>query len=184
LEELGVAHQLVRINVAEGEHKSAAYLKINPSGGVPTLVDGTTVLYEVQAMVCYLADKHLDKKLVPGLGSAERGAYYEWIFYTALRVDPQIRNISYQRSRQFEANRTSASIDYAIARYRESIKPLEILLQKREYVLDKTFSAADVVVASTLMWAEKIKLLADSPPLLAYLERCAARPAFVKSAAD
>jgi glutathione S-transferase len=184
LEELAVAHELVRINVKEGEHKSAAYLKINPQGGVPTLVDNATVLYEVAAMLCYLADKHMDKKLAPGLTSPERGLYFEWLFYGLARVEPTIRQISYQRSRQFEANRTSAAIDYAVARYREALKPVEVLLEKRDFVLDKTFSAADVALGGTLLWAYQLKLLNDSPKLVEYVERCQARPAFAKANAD
>ncbi|MGA1731166.1 MAG: glutathione S-transferase, partial [Steroidobacteraceae bacterium] len=36
--ELGVEHQLVRVDLAAGEHKQPAYLKLNPNGLVPTLV--------------------------------------------------------------------------------------------------------------------------------------------------
>jgi glutathione S-transferase len=184
LEELGVGHDLVRINVREGEHKSAAYLKINPAGGVPTLVDGAVVLYEVPAMVCHLADKSLDKKLAPGLGVADRASYFEWIFYTYGRLEPVVKNISYLRSRQFEANRSSVSVDYAVAKYRDTVKPLEILLEKREYLLDKTFSAADVVLGSALLWAHQLKLLSSSAALTDYLARLQARPAFIKASAD
>ena len=55
LEELGVAYQNVPTNFATGETRTAEFLKLNPNGHIPVLVDGETVLWESMAINLYLA---------------------------------------------------------------------------------------------------------------------------------
>ena len=40
LAELGVAHEVVLLDMRKGEHKQPAYLAINPFGKVPAMTDG------------------------------------------------------------------------------------------------------------------------------------------------
>ncbi|MFX6213611.1 glutathione S-transferase N-terminal domain-containing protein, partial [Acinetobacter baumannii] len=82
LVELGV--ECERIEVAyRTEMKSPEYLKINPFGKVPVLVDGDVVIYELGAICAYLADKFSDKGLAPALNDPKRGLYYRWLFMMA-----------------------------------------------------------------------------------------------------
>ena len=77
LREIGRPFDLVLLDRGKGEHKSAAYLALNPHGRVPTLVDGDLVLYEAAAICLHLADLYPEAKLapavVPGTGSGGRG---------------------------------------------------------------------------------------------------------------
>lgn len=78
LVELGV--ECERIEVAyRTEMKSPEYLKLNPFGKVPVLVDGDVVIYELGAICAYLADKFSDKGLAPALDDPKRGLYYRWL---------------------------------------------------------------------------------------------------------
>src|SRR5215469_11858572 len=56
LQELGVAFEAVTINMLAGEHRSPAFLRINPAGKLPVLIDGDMVLTESVAIVLYLAE--------------------------------------------------------------------------------------------------------------------------------
>jgi len=59
LSALSVAYQKVAVNVHPGhEQRSPAYLRLNPLGALPILVDGETVLYEAEAILAYLARAH------------------------------------------------------------------------------------------------------------------------------
>ena len=58
LEEMGIPFTLRQLDRANNEHKSPAYLKLNPNGLIPTLVDGDLVLYETAAILMHLADCH------------------------------------------------------------------------------------------------------------------------------
>src|SRR5215212_7463023 len=50
LEELGVPFSLHLVDRANAAHKSPEYLKLNPNGSIPVLVDGDLVLYETVAI--------------------------------------------------------------------------------------------------------------------------------------
>jgi len=65
LEEAGADYQAVRLNTAEGEQRSAAYLAVNPKGRVPALVTDRGVLTETPAILAFLAQTHPQAKLAP-----------------------------------------------------------------------------------------------------------------------
>jgi glutathione S-transferase len=69
LEEIGAPFELVFVDRANAAHKSPEYLKLNPNGQIPVLVDGSFVLYEAAAICLHLADHHPDAKLAPPLGT-------------------------------------------------------------------------------------------------------------------
>ena len=56
--ELDVEHELVKLDFDKLEHKSPEYLKLNPNGKVPTLVDGDVVVWESNTILRYLGNKH------------------------------------------------------------------------------------------------------------------------------
>lgn len=90
LEELGVPYELVLVDRAKNAHKSAEYMKLNPMGRIPTLVDGDLVISETAAICLHLADAHPEKKLAPALGSAERGRFYSWLMYLTNTVQAEL----------------------------------------------------------------------------------------------
>jgi glutathione S-transferase len=87
LRELGVPFALRWVDRAQGAHKSPEYLKLNPNGLIPVLVDGDLVLYETAAILLHLADSHPQAGLAPATpGSAERAHFYKWLFWLANTV--------------------------------------------------------------------------------------------------
>jgi glutathione S-transferase len=65
LKELEADFEFVPVNLAAGDHRRPDFLRLNPAGKVPVLVDGDLVLTESAAIVMYLADKYPDKGLLP-----------------------------------------------------------------------------------------------------------------------
>ena len=51
-------YQLVDVNLKQGEHKSAKFLKISPFGQVPAIEDGDYALADSNAILVYLATKY------------------------------------------------------------------------------------------------------------------------------
>jgi len=51
------------VNVYRGEGRAAEYLAINPTGKIPTLVDGDFTLYESNAILQYICEAHGDFRL-------------------------------------------------------------------------------------------------------------------------
>jgi len=81
LEEIGANYELVLVDRNRNEQKSPAYLKLNPAGRIPVLVDDGLVLYESAAICLHLADRHAAAGLAPALGSDERAEFYKWLVY-------------------------------------------------------------------------------------------------------
>jgi len=81
LEELGVPYELALVDRTKNAQHSAEYLKLNPNGRIPTLVDGELVLFESAAICLHLVDRHPEAGLAPALGTAERAHFYKWLVY-------------------------------------------------------------------------------------------------------
>jgi glutathione S-transferase len=81
LEELGQKYELVLVDRARNVQKSPEYLKINPNGRIPALVDGDLILFESAAIVLHLIDRHPDAGLAPKVGTPERAKFYQWIVF-------------------------------------------------------------------------------------------------------
>ncbi|WP_264214204.1 glutathione S-transferase family protein [Leisingera thetidis] len=54
----GIAHEVINVDLAAGEHKQPAFLALNPAGQVPVLEDGGTVITDSNAILVYLARKY------------------------------------------------------------------------------------------------------------------------------
>lgn len=81
LEELGVPFLLVPVDRESKAHKSNDYLRLNPNGLIPTLVDGNLVLYETAAICLHLSDTNPKGRLAPALATPERAHFYKWLMW-------------------------------------------------------------------------------------------------------
>jgi len=81
LREIGVPFELKLVDRTQQAHKSADYLKLNPNGLIPVLVDGDLVLYETAAICLHLVDTHPQAGLAPAVGTAERAQFYKWLIW-------------------------------------------------------------------------------------------------------
>ena len=91
LEEIGAPYELALVDRNADEHKSVRYLKLNPSGLIPVLIDGDVVLTEAAAICLHLADCNPQANLVPAVGSAERAQMYKWLIYLTNTLMPESR---------------------------------------------------------------------------------------------
>src|SRR5712691_10378196 len=65
LAEKKLPYETVPIDLKKGEQKKPDFLKLNPYGKVPVIIDGTTVLYESLMINEYLEEKYLEPPLLP-----------------------------------------------------------------------------------------------------------------------
>lgn len=184
LEEIGVAHEVVRLSFSQGEHKSPEYLAIHPHGSVPALADGDLKLYESSAILLHLADKYPEAGLAPPLGSDARGEYYRWLVYVPATVDPVLETITLHTRLLPEEKRRLAVAEDARRRLVGIARVIELAVAGRQYVVGDRFTAADIAVASAVGWMGFIGALGDYPILAAYLHGMQQRPAFQRAHAD
>src|SRR6187431_189216 len=81
LEELGLPYELRRLDLAKREHKTEAYLALNPLGQLPTLIDDHLTIREAAAIALHLGDKVPERGLAPRVGAPGRAAYYQWVVF-------------------------------------------------------------------------------------------------------
>jgi glutathione S-transferase len=96
LEEGGLDYELRKIDIIQGEHRSAAYLAINPAGLIPVLItpEGDT-LYEVAALMVYLADRHQLSELAPAVTDPCRGRFLSAVFHVASDIQPEMKRFHF-----------------------------------------------------------------------------------------
>jgi glutathione S-transferase len=86
---LGLKPEIYDINVYRGEGLSPKYLAINPSGKIPTLVDGEFVLSESNAILLYLAEAHGANHLW-STDSKQRSRIAQWLFWESAHWQPTL----------------------------------------------------------------------------------------------
>jgi glutathione S-transferase len=175
LQELGVDFEPIRVNLLAGEHQRPEFLKINPAGKIPVLVDGDLVLTESVAIVLYLGEKYSDKGLLP-TDLKQRAQVNRWLLFVATELEQPLWRISRHTALYPEEQRLPADVNIAGREFKEMAAVLEKHMQGRQFVVGDSVTVADLVTAYTLDWGNEDKLLGDCPNLLAYMQRMYARP--------
>jgi glutathione S-transferase len=175
LQELDVAFEAVTINLIAGEHKTPAFLALNPAGKVPVLVDGDLVLTESVAIVLYLAEKYPAKGLLP-TDLAGRAEANRWLLFTATELEQPLWRIARHTAVYPPEQRLPADVPIAAREFAEMAAVVDEHMKSREFILGDRVSVVDLVLAYTLDMASEVKLLGEFPRLVAYVERMYARP--------
>ncbi|HET9903377.1 MAG TPA: glutathione S-transferase family protein [Xanthobacteraceae bacterium] len=92
LEEAGADYEPVRVNFAANEQRSPEYLKINPKGRVPALVDGNFIVTENPAILRYVARTHPAKTLWPE-DPIDEARCAEWLAWISSTVHPSFAHV-------------------------------------------------------------------------------------------
>jgi glutathione S-transferase len=154
---------------------SPEFQAVNPQGQIPALTDGDLVLTESLGIVLYLARAY-GGALGPAT-DAETALMEQWALWAATAVETPALEI--MMAPQGEMG--EASLAVSAEKLRRPLARLEKHLTGQEYMLPRGFTAADIVVAECLRYAQgHPTLLAEFPQAKAWLERCQARPAFQK----
>jgi glutathione S-transferase len=175
LQELGVDFEAITINLAAGEHRHPEFLKINPAGKLPVLVDDELVLTESVAIVLYLAEKYPHKGLIP-TDIKQRSQVYRWLLFAATELEQPLWRIARHTMLYPELLRLTAEVSLARKDFTDMVAVMEAHLQDRQFMVGNTVTIADFVCAYTLDWANEVQLLDGCPHLLQYMERMYARP--------
>ena len=180
LEELGVAYELKLVDRAQQAHKSAEYLKLNPNGLIPVLVDGDLVLYEAAAICLHLLDTHPQAGLTPAIGSHARAHFYKWLVWMTNSLQATLILYFYPERWADNAEAVAQVKAHAEAKVGTLIDQMEAELVRHggPYLLGETFSAVDLYALMLCRWTRGFARPARSLPQLgAYLQRLLARPA-------
>lgn len=171
LEELGVAYDVLKIDIHADDGAPESYRAIHPHKKVPAIVHDGVVVIERAAICVYLADAFPQAGLAPAIDDPMRAAYLSALVYADAVLDPCLT--AHAQGWQYAARAFPFGV------YEDMLAYLERRLSAHAYAAGARYSAADT------QWAEGLdrgmRLLGaipERPAFKAYLTRIAARPAF------
>jgi glutathione S-transferase len=177
LEEIGEPYDLHVLSLAKGEQSAPAYLAVNPMGKVPALKHGDGVITEAAAICTYLADEFPQARLNVPVGDPRRGAYLRWLFFAPSCIEPAITDRAFPRKEEPRRGMLGyGDFDTVMAVVAEAVEP-------GPYLMGEQFTAADVVLGSTLRWGMMFGILPKRPEFVAYVGRLEQRPALKRAIA-
>jgi glutathione S-transferase len=175
LKELDADFEFVPVNILAGEQRHPNFLRLNPAGKVPVLVDGDLVLTESAAIVMYLADKYRDRGLLPA-DLKERAQAYRWIMFAVTELEQPLWRIARHTFLYPEVNRLPADVALAREEFVAMATILDNHMDGRQFIVGDGMTIADCVTAWVIDWGNEQHLIEDCPQLRAYLKRMYARP--------
>ena len=159
--------------------RSAAFLKVNPNGHIPSIDDDGLVLHESLAINLYLVKKHGGPLAAANL--AEEGEMGMWSLWAATEVEPHSINVLYHRVGNPSGAKDARAGDAAVEALRAPFAVLDATLAKDGNVMGGRFTVADINIAEVVRYAQAApELFVGAPRVKAWLATCQARPAFRK----
>lgn len=154
LEELGVDYEHVNLDWGKQENRSPEYLKINPAGKVPTLVDGDAVMSESLGINLYLAQKYGAGGLWPS-DDAGQARCIQWTVWAAAELEP----VAYARVREVvfksEDDRDQSLLDDMAEKAGPLMDLLTGALEDSKYLTGPAFTVADLNVAGVMEYLDR-----------------------------
>ena len=134
LAEIGADYELVLVE--SGDAGRPEYLALNPSGRVPTLEDGETVITESAAIMLHLADRYPEAGLAP----LDRAAFYSSLIFLTNTLQTALMRFIY-RDRYGGAG----VLEAAVVEAQGIFERLEAALEGREWLIGDTRTASGPV---------------------------------------
>ncbi len=177
----GIEYETVSVDFAKGENKSAEYLKLNPNGKIPTMVDGDVIVWESMAICYYLMEKYNALQFV-GTTALEHAQINQWNFWSVIHLnnafEPLVLQV-YRKTPDSEATKNAKEVE--LPRY---LGVLEAHLTGKQYMVMEKFTLADITAMSVVRQAAFINHdLSMYPSIQAWMARLSEREAYKKVSA-
>jgi glutathione S-transferase len=191
LAEIGAGYEFVSVDLAKGQSRTPEFLRVNPHGKVPVLVDGDFALPESGAILWYLGEKYPDAKLLPRAdGTAAtlqaRAQILRFSDLASTALYPAYSEWWNATSSDDPAKRSPAAAEAAVGKMTRALAVLEKTLASGEHLVG-AFSLADIANASILFSLKRrlpVDPLAGHERASAWYQRVTARPAWRAVVAD
>ena len=145
LEEGRIDYDLRKINIVKGEHRAPEFLAINPAGLVPVLITPEgEALYEVAALMVYLADRHQLTGVAPAVTDPRRGLFLSTVFFIASDIQSEMKRFHFPHRFSLRREDDGGIQDLAKQLVLSRLGIMNARLAKTgPYVLGDRFSLAD-----------------------------------------
>jgi len=182
LEELGLPYTVHALSFDKKEQKSADFLKINPNGRIPAIVDranGDFAVFESGAILIYLAEK--TGKLL-STDPATKYQTIQWVMFQMAAIGPMFGQLGFFHKFAGKDYEDKRPRDRYATESKRLLGVLETRLADREWLMDD-YSIADIACIGWVRnligfyGAGELVDYASLKNVPAWLERALARPA-------
>lgn len=182
-EELGLPSEIVPIDFSPAYRASPEWRRLNPVGKVPAMRDGDFSMFESGAMVEYLLERYGQGRLRPAPGTHDSARYLQWSWFAEATFARPLGDIAQHTFIKPEAQRIAAVVEDATARTVTCLDAVEAAVPGGRFLLDDTFTAADIMMGYPVFLARRFKVLTRDhyPNVNAYLDRLEQRPGYRKA---
>ena len=173
--QVGIACDIVEIDILQGESRTPEFLKINPNGRTPVLDDNGFVLAESNAILAYLAR---GTKFLPE--ARKRWALvFQWMFFEQYSHEPYIATSRFLLQHKPDTPERAAALAVRRDSGWAALKLMEGHLSKNDFFVGD-YSIADIALfAYTHVSHEGGFPLDDFPKIRTWIERVKAQPGFI-----
>ena len=171
---LNVKAEIIDLDLANGEHKTPEFLKLNPFGQVPVLVDGDVIVNDSNAILVYVATKLGRKDWMPD-DLASVAKIQKWLSVAAgeISYDPCAARLITVFGADFRA-------EEVIARAHRVLGLINAELENHRFIIGNTPTIADIALYSYIAGAPEGNVdLTPYPEVRHWLARIEALPGFV-----
>jgi glutathione S-transferase len=150
IHELGLNCEMVPVDMAKGAHKSPEFLAMNPNGKIPVLEDNGFVVWESNAILCYLAALKPESGLLPtdpkGMAQVQ-----QWLQWQGTTLSHSANEVMAQTvyARMMGRQKDEAKHAAGLEKIRRDLGTLETSLAGKEYLCGK-LTIADFSIVSSL----------------------------------
>ena len=158
-----------------GKTRTPEYLRLNPHGTVPTLIDGEVAVWESNTILRYIANKAGKTSLYPQ-NAVERSVVERWMDWQIGSLSPAFRPLFIALVRD---QKTIAEGQPLIAACAPLFKLLDVQLADRKFISGDQLTLADIAIGPMVYrWYTLGLAQDDTVNLRAWFERLCERPAF------
>ncbi len=182
LEELQTPFELISVDTLAGAQHAPEYLKLNPNGKVPAIVDEGVAVFDSHAILMHVAVKH--GKFIPAAGSIQHAEMLSWLMFVATGVSP------FSGQAVHFLHYAPEPLPYARNRYLREIerhyRVLDERLSKSKFLAGNDYTIADMALWGWANFAGYIfgeKALDDYPHVKRLIDEITVRPAAARAAA-
>lgn len=163
---LGVDFELALVDRSNNWQKSAEYLKLNPAGRIPTLIDHQLedlAVFESAAICVHLAENHSENSLIPAIGSRLRPQFHQWMMYLTNTFQADLMLYYYPGRHTTDEQGIDEVVAAAHLKVAADLAILNDQLAGKRYLLGDEISACDYYLLMLCMWAQDFKNCAQPP---------------------
>jgi glutathione S-transferase len=161
LEEMAANYELVLVDRKLNAQKSETYMRLNPTGRIPTLIHNDSVIFESAAICLYLCEQNPQSNLIPHADDPLRSTFYQWLFYLNSTLQSELMVYLYPSKHTTDLGSSGAISEAQEQRVTKMFALLDTELHGKNYLVGNRLTVCDYFLFMLSHWASGFK----NPPL-------------------